>query len=211
MWTWASTLVPRSSSRPPRPEKTCWAADGFAAATACAAAIRASPWRPAFWCSTKTANTSPNSIPPAISAMPPKSNRRRALAGAKVSLTAGIAWLAMSSFQFGTFLVRRSADPFLTKRRHDMLGEHVLSLDALPVFEPTKIGNNGQFSDAALLLQSSNLLGHLVGSANKADLLADNLLVGEPGQGFQRTTGIKPVALGAQLSLLFFSLERFDR
>src|SRR5262249_58888975 len=91
---------------------------------------------------------------------------------------------------------------YLAKGRHHLLCKQVLRLDRLPVLEAAKISHNGQFGDAAFLLELFDLRNDFFGRTDEADLLFDNLLIGEPRQAFQRAAGIKAVTLGAQFRLL---------
>src|ERR1700693_903716 len=167
MWTWASTLVPRSSSRLPIRAKATLTAEGSCAATAFAAPSSAWPVCPPFWCSTNTAKISPKSIPAAISAMPPNTSKRRAPmadnVAAEISVMLIVAIVSVADSRGGCLhvvrLVRGSClCARRTERRHHMFGEHVLYLDALPVLQPAKVRDDRQFPDAAFCLQRTDLI-----------------------------------------------------
>src|SRR5262245_46479175 len=76
-------------------------------------------------------------------------------------------------------LVRCFRVRFPTEGGHHMFREQMLRFDALPMLEPTKIRNNRQFTNSALLLQSSNLGDHFLRRTNVTDFLLDDLLVCE--------------------------------
>ena len=59
-----------------------------------------------------------------------------------------------------------------------MLGEQVLSLDALPVLQSAEIGNYCQLADSTHGLKCFDLANDFVGRADETDLLPDDLLVG---------------------------------
>ena len=62
--------------------------------------------------------------------------------------------------------------------RDDMFRKHLLGLDALPVINSSKIGNDGQFANATFFLQVLDLLQDFCRSADEGDFLFDDLFVG---------------------------------
>src|SRR5438874_616151 len=178
MCTCASTLVPRSSSNPPtRPKMSrTWA--GFRAAAAWAAASSDAPVWPAFWCSTNTAKISPNSMPPTISATPPKTSSRCALMGANEAEGNAVVAIPEAMCEWRA-LIGCGLRGVLAECGHHMFGEQILRLDALPVFQPAEVGDHGEFADPTLGLQFANLADNLVGRADKTDFLFNDLLVTE--------------------------------
>src|ERR1700746_3539235 len=79
-------------------------------------------------------------------------------------------------------LVRRRTHLRSANSRRHMLREQMLRLDALPMLQPAKVGNNGQFADPALFLKISDLPDNLFRSADEPDFLVHNLVIGQPGQ-----------------------------
>src|ERR1700731_1465016 len=113
---------------------------------------------------------SPKSIPPAISAMPPKINTRRGLMRAKVNIE--LVGATVDAIARGILLVcGPGVGSFIAKCRHDVLGKQMLRLDAFPMLQPAKIGDDGQFSDAALCRKLPHLADHLLGRSDKTNFL----------------------------------------
>src|ERR1700730_5111998 len=171
-------------------------ADGSRADTACVAASKAWPVCPPFWCRTNTAKISPKSIPAAMRAMPPNTRSRRApMAGNVAATLAGILVIAIvqslpSVARPGQPRAPRSPSLICRsclrwgrpKCRHHMFGEQMLRLDALPVLQAAEVGDNRQLTDATLVFQYAYLADDFFWRADKADLLANNLVVGQLGQ-----------------------------
>src|SRR5207245_10204821 len=130
---------------------------------------------------------SPNNIPAATSASPPKTSNRRALLGPKVGTAAnGIALLAMgsknASVTFTKASVRGRSFSCCLECRHHVFGEHMLRLNALPVIQTTEIRHDRQLADPAFRLQFLNLSNNFVGRADKFNFLIHDLVVGQLGQ-----------------------------
>src|SRR5207302_8113614 len=99
-------------------------------------------------------------MPPALRAMPPKISSLLALIGAK--LAAGWddkAVVAICVYETDIPVVgpaissvRRLCRTLTPERRHHMLCEHVLGLDALPMLQPAKIGHDCQLANSTLFL-----------------------------------------------------------
>src|SRR5712692_4684314 len=167
---------------------------------------------------------SPKIMPPAISAIPPHTSSRRAPMGANAAATlAGVAGVAISYSTAAKLRLARVARKPVSTRfllvrsysiaqgcwaecRHHVFGEHVLRLDALPMFQPAKVGDNRQFADSALLLERAHLADHFLRRADKADLLLHDLLVGQLCERLEGSTGIETIPLGSQLHLLLLVL-----
>src|SRR5258706_14998990 len=108
---------------------------------------------------------SPKSMPPATSAIPPRTSKRRALMGAKVEWISGdLVTVAMNVSQLP--LVRGGRVLGFLERGHHVLREHVLRLNALPVLDASEVRDDCQFADPSFGLQVLHLLDHFVRSAD---------------------------------------------
>src|SRR5713226_3658200 len=167
---------------------------------------------------------SPKSIPLAMSAIPPNTSSRCALMGVNVAaMLAGVVVVAISDSTAANLHSARTArrplpTQFLlvcsgsttqgcrAKCRHHVFGEHVLRLDALPVFQPPEVGDNCQFADATLLFKRAHLADYLVRRTDKADFLLNDLLVGQLRERLEGSTGVETITFGSQFRLLFLVL-----
>ena len=99
----------------------------------------------------------------------------------------------------------------LAKCRHHVFGKQVLRLDAFPMFQSAKIGDNGQFSDAALCGKFAHLTNHFLRRSDETNFLLHDLIVGQLGKRFERAARIKAVTLRIQLSFLLSALDGLNR
>src|SRR5262249_10870149 len=135
--------------------------------------------------------------------------RRRALIAAKRRVANGWANAGRECMFCSVSSGPRLARP--AKCWHYFSREQVLRLDRFPVLQAAKVGDDGQFADPALFLQSLDFRDHLLWRPDKANFLVDDFFVRKLGERLERAAGIKTIALGAQLSFLSFALKRFHR
>src|SRR5262249_16365200 len=112
---------------------------------------------------------SPNNIPPAIKAIPPRTSNRCALSGASAramspeTCAAGPGTpFAACSLEMTELLVSRHLRRSWPEGGHHVLCEHLLRLDALPVFDAAEVRHDRQFSNPALRLQILHLRDHFL-------------------------------------------------
>ena len=78
-----------------------------------------------------------------------------------------------------------------------MFCEQVLGLDALPVLQPAKVGDDCQFSNSTFDSQVLNLPDDFLRGSDKADLLVHNLVVGQLSQGLERSACVEAISFCA--------------